>query len=78
MSATVQSITKTAGIAGQVRLTAAVQYPGEDTSTVSFVGSIYGGPVLMLTEGFPEGIWVRDSGRYGDKFDPEWIKRFFG
>lgn len=76
MSATVQAVTKTGGIAGQVRYTAAVQYPGEDTSTVSFVGSVYGGPVLMITAGFPDGMWVTDPGRHGE-FGPEWIERFF-
>lgn len=76
MNTTVQSVTKTGGIAGQVRLTAAVQYPGEDTSTVSFVGSIYGGPVVMVTAGFPEGVFVTDPDRFGE-FGPEWVRRFF-
>lgn len=75
MSATVQSITKTGGIAGQVRLTAAVQYPGEDTSTVSFVGSVYGGPVVYISSDGHQ-TFVTDPSRFGT-FGPEWVRRFF-
>ena len=71
------NVKKTAGLAGQVRYTAVVRYPGEDNSTVSFVGSSYGGPVVMITEGWPDGIFVTDPGRFGT-FGPEWVKRFFG
>lgn len=72
----VLNVKKTGGIAGQVRYTAAVKYPGEDMSTVSFVGSVYGGPVVMCTEGWPDGQFVTDPGRFG-KFGPEWVRKFF-
>ena len=73
----VLKVTKTAGLAGQVRYTAAVKYPGEDLSTVSFVGSTYGGPVVMVTEGFPDGMFVKDPSRFGT-FGPTWVRKFFG
>lgn len=73
----VLNVRKTSGCAGQVQYTAVVRYSGEDNSTVSFVGSIYGGPVVMVTEGFPEGIFVTDPSRFGT-FGPEWVRQFFG
>lgn len=73
----VLSVKKTGGIAGQVRYSASVKYPGEDMSIVSFIGSVYGGPVVMCTEGFPEGVFVDDPSRFG-KFGPKWVRRFFG
>lgn len=76
MSAEVLSVKKTGGLAGQIRYTAAVRYPEEDTSTVSFVGSVYGGPVVMVTEGFPEGVFVTDPGRFGT-FGSGWVEKFF-
>jgi hypothetical protein len=72
----VLNVKKTGGIAGQVRYTAVVQYPGEDSSTVSFVGSVYGGPVVMVTEGWPDGVFVTEPGQYG-KFSPAWVRNFF-
>lgn len=72
----VLAVKQTGGIAGQVRYTASVKYPAEDMSTVSFYGSVYGGPVIMATEGWPEGILVTDPSRFGE-FGPEWVRRFF-
>ena len=43
--ATIRSIKSQPGIAGQFSLTAEVQYEGEDPTNVSFVGSVYGGPL---------------------------------
>ncbi len=65
------------GVAGQLAYTARVQYPGEDPGEVTFVGSTYGGPVVMVTDGFPDGVFVRDPSRFG-KFSPTWVRRFFG
>lgn len=31
---------------------------------------------VMVTAGFPEGVFVTDPGRFGE-FGPEWIRRFF-
>ena len=64
------------GIAGQYSITADVTYPGEPTERIEFVGSHYGGPVVMVT---PAGAqhFVTDPGRFG-KFGEIWVRRFFG
>ncbi len=67
-------IRRTAGVAGQYQLTADVTYPGEDTRTVGFVGSAYGGPVVMVSDGFQ--TFVTDPDRFG-AFGPDWVRRFF-
>jgi hypothetical protein len=74
--ATLGAIRKHAGVAGEVEYSVSVTYPGEDESTVRFVGSMYGGLVLMITPGNPRGSWVTDPWRFG-KFGPEWVRRFF-
>lgn len=75
MGATLGKITKQNGPAGQVSYTVPVTYPGEPAETVTFVGSTYGGPVVMVT---PAGhqTFVTDPGRHGE-FGPEWVRRFF-
>jgi hypothetical protein len=74
-AATVRKVTRHAGIAGQVSYSAVVGYPGEDDSTVTFVGSVYGGPVVMVT---PSGtqVFVTDPDRFGT-FGSQWVRRFF-
>lgn len=62
------------GVAGQFAVQATVTYPGEDPRVVEFVGSAYGGPVLMVTD-FGH-TWVDDPGRFG-KFGKGWVARFF-
>jgi hypothetical protein len=77
-------VRKRAGIAGQFQVDARVGYPDEAPRDVSFVGSVYGGPVVMRwnTEDarWPEGrtveTFVTDPGRFGD-FGTEWVRRFF-
>ena len=70
---TIHSITRHAGIAGQFEVSAVVQYPEEEKRTVSFVGSSYGGPVVMRSGSFE--VFVSDPGRFGD-FGTSWVKRF--
>lgn len=77
MKVKVGKITRTNGVAGQISYATVVTYPGEEGGKVSFVGSTYGGPVLMLTPGCPDGVFVTDPARFG-KFSPEWVRRFFG
>lgn len=79
MSADVLSIRKTGGIAGQVSYTATVRYEDEGPEVVTFVGSVYGapGPVVMQTEGNPEGLFVNDPIRFGSEFNTTWVRRFF-
>ena len=73
---TLHRVTKRNGPAGQVEITASVQYEDEDTQSVTFVGSVYGGPVVMITPGNPGGTFVTDPGRFGDFGEP-WVRRFF-
>lgn len=72
---TVHSVKRTNGVAGQVSYTAVVQYTDEPKEAVTFVGSAYGGPVVMVT---PAGMqhFVTDPGRFGE-FDKQWVERFF-
>lgn len=74
---TLGRIRKHRGLAGQVAYTVPVTYPDEPSSTVTFLGSSYGGPVLMMTKANPEGTWVVDPERFG-KFSSIWVQRFFG
>ncbi len=67
-------IRKQAGIVGQFAVSARVGYPDEAPRDVQFVGSVYGGPVVMRT-GEVE-TFVTDPNRFG-KFGPEWVRRFF-
>lgn len=72
---TLGTIRRQAGVAGQVSYTVEVTHPGEDAESVTFVGSAFGGPVVMIT---PAGhqIFVTDPGRHGE-FGTEWVRRFF-
>lgn len=70
-------ISRRNGVAGQLSYTARVRYPGEDPGNVTFVGSVYDGPVVMVSDGFPDGLFVSDPGRFG-KFSPQWVRRFLG
>lgn len=75
----VTDIKRTRGVAGAFEVSARVQYPGEPVETLRFVGSIYGGPIVMV---MPSGTQtfvaqaVRD--RIGSTLNPEWVRRFFG
>lgn len=71
----VLNVKKQSGIAGQMSYSATVAYEGEEPSTCTFVGSVYGGPVVMV---LPSGAqtFVTDAGRHGE-FGPEWVRRFF-
>ena len=77
MAADIIKITRQNGVAGQLAYTAKVRYPDEDPSELTFVGSVYGGVVVMVTEAFPRGVFVTDPSRFG-KFSPQWVRRFFG
>jgi hypothetical protein len=76
MNPTLGPILRSNGVAGQIAYSVSVTYPGEDSSVVTFVGSVYGGPVVMQTESNPRGVFVKDVERFG-KFSPEWVRRFF-
>lgn len=69
------SIRRVAGIAGQVEYVATVEYEGEGPSTVAFIGSVYGGPVVMRTASAE--VFVTDPSRFGE-FGESWVRKFFG
>jgi hypothetical protein len=68
-------IRRSNGVAGQVSYSVDVTYPDEPTSRVEFVGSTYGGPVVMVTNSGQ--TFVVNPGRFGE-FGPDWVRRFFG
>jgi hypothetical protein len=70
------TIKRTNGVAGQIAYTVTVIYEGEPPAPVTFVGSVYGGPIVMVTTGNPGGTFVRNPERFGS-FGPEWVRRFF-
>jgi hypothetical protein len=63
-------INKQNGPAGQVSYTAET-----DNGPLTFVGSVYGGPIVMIT---PSGhqTFVSDPGRFGNILDETWIQNF--
>lgn len=71
---TVTKMRRHRGLAGQFGLQVTVTYPGEDPKIVEFVGSSYGGSVLMVTDA--DQVWVSEPDRFGP-FGPEWVRRFF-
>lgn len=71
---TVSKVFRRNGVAGQFAVQCTVAYPGEEPRVVEFVGSSYGGPVLMVTE--HGETWVTDPGRFG-KFGKAWVVKFF-
>ena len=76
--ATIERISKVIGIAGQLSYTARVSYSGEEPMMVEFVGSAYGspGPITMITRATQAHVY--DPGRFGEKLNEEWVRRFFG
>ncbi len=75
---TVTNIKRHNGVAGQYAYTATVQYPDEEASTIEFVGSRYGGGVIMVM-GNGAQVPVRFSGRFTSfsTLNPQWVRDFF-
>lgn len=74
---TIDSMTRTKGIAGQFAIDVAVTYPNEHVMHVRFVGSIYGGPIVMVTEREPRGEFVAYPSRFGNVLNDDWVRAFF-
>lgn len=70
----VRRVKRHAGIAGQFSVTADVEYPGAPVHAVEFVGSTYGGPVVMISGGVQ--TFVTDPDRFGE-FGEQWVRAFF-
>jgi hypothetical protein len=73
----VYNIRRRSGIAGQFCYTATVQYPGEAAQNVLFIGTVWGPAVVLVSDGWPDGIRVIDPERYGAQLSPEWINNFY-
>ena len=73
MTTTIHSIKRSNGVAGQLQYTAAVQYDDEEPRTVSFIGSQFGGPVVMRTD--RAEVFVSNPGRFGP-FSEQWVRTF--
>lgn len=75
---TVEKITRHNGVAGQYSYTAIVTYPGEEPERVEFIGSVYGPPIVMVTN-FDTQRFVSERvlERIGNTLNPEWVRRFF-
>jgi len=70
----VLEIKRTGGLAGNFSLDATVERDGEE-GRVTFYGSTYGGPVVMVTS--MGQTFVDDPQRFGDRLSEEWVRRFF-
>jgi len=71
---TLSKITRRSGVAGQIAYGVTVTYPGEAPSALTFVGSVYGGPIVMVTDAGQ--TFVEYPARFG-RFSPTWVRRFF-
>lgn len=71
---TIHKVKRRNGIAGQVQYDAVVEYEDEEPATVSFVGSVYGGPVVMITGNVQR--FVANPERFGP-FGEQWVRNFF-
>lgn len=75
---TLGKIRRTDGVAGQFQISAEVTYSGEPMKIVSFVGSEYGSPgvIVMISSGHQ--IRVDEPQRFGEKLSIDWVRKFFG
>lgn len=77
---TLGKITRQNGVAGQFAYTVPVTYAheGAERHLVTFVGSVYGGRVVMVTPGGHQTFVSADvMERCGETLTPEWVRRFF-
>lgn len=74
---TLSGITKQTGVAGQIAYSVTVTYENEEPYDVRFIGSVYGGPVVMETNG--RQTFVTNPDRFGDFSEKpvEWVRKFF-
>jgi hypothetical protein len=76
MPTRIMAMRRRAGVAGQYAIYAEVESDGEK-SGVTFVGSTYGGPIVMVTDTNPRGVFVRNPDRFGAKLNEAWVRAFF-
>jgi len=75
----VDNVKLASGVAGQISVSASVTYPDEESTVITFVGSVYGPPVVMVMPSGAE-VFVTDPDRCGDFAADRkaWLRRFFG
>lgn len=71
-------ITRANGVAGQFCLSTEVTYEGEEPRVLAFIGSTYGGPIVMRTTvgGREFQTFVREPERFGHVLSTEWVANF--
>jgi hypothetical protein len=74
MTVTIDSIKRTNGVAGQFSYTATgTMY--EEPYTLTFTGSAYGGPIVMIT-GAGTQAFVSAPERFGPALTEDWVRAF--
>lgn len=77
----INRIWRTNGVADQFAISAAVEYADEPERTVTFVSSVQGGPIVMITNinGTDRQVFVdnRVRERCGGKLTEDWVRAFF-
>lgn len=76
MKITLTDVTKHRGIAGQYSYEVSYRYDTGASHRVTFVGSEYGAPVVMV-DGTHQWF-VSDWRQYGDTLNVAWVRRFYG
>lgn len=64
-----------AGIAGSFAYKTTVTYEGETPTVLTFIGSVYGGPIIMVTQSGVQ-VPVRDADRFGGRLNAQWVEAF--
>lgn len=75
MGPEILSLKKDRGVAGQYAITATVCYPDESPSVVTFVGSVYGAPIVMVIGELQ--TFVTAPERFGESLTLQWVRNFF-
>lgn len=66
---------KSAGVAGGYQVSTTVTYDGEAPAVLTFVGSVYGGPIVMVLASGVQVV-VSDAWRFGAQLDAAWVDGF--
>ena len=65
------------GVGGQYSISADVTYT-DGTYRLTFVSSVYGGPIVMVAPSGLQTFVSREvTDRIGSKLDAEWLREFF-
>lgn len=78
-STIIDRITARNGVAGQVRYDVETTGNGWPTTVTVFVGSVYGGPIHMIMEGWEldNAVRVTRPERFGPQLNEQWVRNFY-